>query len=75
MIFFTWHTNILNCACESNRELQPRRRQQQKPHKFAYLTMKNSSVKYIAFQRLSPPCVLISCETWMAEEQESLQGM
>ena len=43
VIFFTWHTNIFNCACESNRELkQPRLRRQQKPHKFAYLTMKNS---------------------------------
>ena len=41
--FFTWHMNIFNCACESNRELkQSRRRRQQKPHKFAYLTMKNS---------------------------------
>ena len=29
--------------CHGNRELkQPRRRRQQKPHKFAYLTMKNS---------------------------------
>ena len=31
------------CGKGDNRELkQPRRRQQQKPHKFAYLTMKNS---------------------------------
>ena len=31
------------CTMESRELKQPRRRRQQKPHKFAYLTMKNSS--------------------------------
>ena len=61
--FFTWHTNILNCACESNRELkQPRRRQHQKPHKFAYLTMKNSI--FARFAHAFFIYVLVLSTTW-----------
>ena len=38
---FVWP--LVHCAWNINRELkQPRRRRQQEPHKFAYLTMKNS---------------------------------
>ena len=47
MSWHSWANNELNQGdtfpSPANRELkQPRRRRQQKPHKFAYLTMKNS---------------------------------
>ena len=40
----TWMSQWAHNGFAHNRELkQPRRRRQQKPHKFAYLTMKNSN--------------------------------
>ena len=40
---FIWRPRCRRQLAINNRELkQPRRRRQQKPHKFAYLTMKNS---------------------------------
>ena len=54
------------CLLE-NRELkQPRRRRQQKPHKFAYLTMKNSIFTLCAciFHLLTAEDVLVLSRTW-----------
>ena len=63
--FFTWHTNIFNCACESNRELkQPRLPRQQKPHKFAYLTMKNITLFLHALHVHFSSYVLVLSTRW-----------
>ena len=56
-------------AAEVNRELkQPRRRQQQKPHKFAYLTIQNRIFARFARAYFSPFDILKSFSFFLRGE-------